>query len=155
MFSQITAITGPWIWVIFGLILLGMEILLPSTFLLWPALAALLVGIVTLFTGLDHSYWPWQAQMLAFLVLSVIFAWVGRRYLVSRKLDESDTPLLNQRGAQLIGNTAKLTTAIENGFGRAKIGDTTWSVKGPDLEEGKIVRVTGSEGSVLEVEAAE
>lgn len=152
MIADILSITGPWIWVIFGLILLGFEILLPSTFLLWPGLAALLVGAITLLLGLDNPVWPWQAQILVFLALSLIIAWMGRKYLKDRKLDTSDQPYLNERGAQLIGQTATLSAAIENGQGRARIGDTTWTVKGADAAEGSKVRVVAVDGSILNVE---
>ena len=155
MLSQILSMTGPWVWVILGLVLLGLEILVPSTLLLWPALAALVVGAITLITGLDSTYWPWQAQTFVFLALSVAFAWIGRRYLASRKLDESDHPNLNERGAQLIGQTALLTIPIENGQGRAKFGDSSWTVRGPDTEAGEKVRVIGNDGSVLLVESAD
>lgn len=152
MLSDILAITGPWIWIIFGLLLLGLEILVPSTFLLWPALAAMVVGVITLLLGLDNPLWPGLLQMLVFLVLSVAFAWTGRRYLKARDLDHSDQPNLNERGRQLIGQTATLTTAIKNGSGRARFGDSSWSVRGPDAAKGAVVRVTGVEGAVLSVE---
>jgi membrane protein implicated in regulation of membrane protease activity len=54
---------------------------------------------------------------------------------------ESDQPLLNQRGEQLIGRTATLSEPIINGFGRIKLGDTLWRVKGPDLPAGTQVKV--------------
>ncbi len=152
MFVDLLAITGSWTWVIFGLIILGIEILLPSTFLLWPGLAALVVGLITLILGTDNSIWPWQAQVLLFLAGSLLTAWLGRKYLKTRNLDSTDQPNLNERGAQLVGQTATVSTAIENGQGRARLGDTTWSVRGPDAEEGARVRVTAFDGTILQVE---
>jgi len=154
MISVLVDFLGSWIWVAFALALLGIEILMPSSFLLWPGLAALLVGIATLVLGLDNPSWPWQAQVLVFLVASLIIAWFGRDYVKRRKLDDGDKPTLNERGAQLMGQTATLLSAIENGQGRAKIGDTSWVVRGPNIAKGKTVRVTGYDGSVLIVEAA-
>ena len=155
MLLDLLAITGSWTWVIFGLIILAVEILLPSTFLLWPGLAARVVGAVTLMAGPDNPIWPWQAQVLVFLAGSLVAAWLGRRYLKTRSLDQTDQPNLNERGTQLVGQTATVSTAIENGRGRARLGDTTWSVRGPDTKAGDKVRIVGSEGSVLLVEGAE
>ncbi len=145
---------GPWMWVAFGLLLLGIEILAPSTFLLWPGLAGLVVGLITLVLGTENSIWPWQAQLVAFLALSLLIAWFGKDYVKSRNLEKSVNPDLNDRGTQLIGQTAILKEAISEGYGRAKIGDTTWRVKGQDTKAGARVKVIGSDGSLLLVEAA-
>lgn len=150
--ENILSITGSWIWIILGLLLLGIEILLPSTFLLWPGLAAVLVGVVTVIVGLDNPMWPWQAQVIVFLVSSLVIAWVGKEYLKQRKLEASDKPNLNERGRQLVGQTSTLSAPIKNGHGRAKFGDSSWTIRGPDLKAGTTVRVTDSEGSVLIVE---
>ena len=85
MFVELIDTLGPWSWVIFGLILLGIEILAPSTFLLWPGLSALVVGLITLVLGVDNTIWPWQAQLLVFLVLSLVIAYFGRQLVRSRK----------------------------------------------------------------------
>ncbi|MEM9278480.1 MAG: NfeD family protein [Pseudomonadota bacterium] len=154
MFFEIVDTLGPWAWVVFGLVLLGIEIIMPSTFLLWPGLSALVVGGITLSLGNANPIWPWQAQLLVFLILSLVIAFVGRQYMRSRNFEHSEQPNLNQRGAQLVGQRAVVTRAIENGHGRAKLGDTTWSVRGPDLAEGETVQVVGNEGNALLVEKA-
>ena len=143
---------GPWTWVILGLVLLGIEIFAPSTFLLWPGLSAIVVGVITLVLGTESAIWPWQAQLLSFLLLTLIIAWVGRQYVSKRGLEESEQPDLNERGAKLIGQTAVLSNAISNGQGRVKIGDTTWRVKGPDSKAGSTVRVVDYDAGTLLVE---
>ena len=64
----------------------------------------------------------------------------------------SDEPLLNQRGASLIGRTATLKAPINEGRGRIHLDDTTWVVNGPDLPVGSRVRIVASAGSTLKVE---
>ena len=154
MFVELIDTLGPWSWVIFGLILLGIEILAPSTFLLWPGLSALVVGLITLVLGVDNTIWPWQAQLLVFLVLSLVIAYFGRQLVRSRKLEDTEQPNLNERGAQLVGRKDVLTSAIENGQGRAKLGDTTWTVRGSDIAEGEAVVVVAVEGNALTVKKA-
>ena len=154
MFVELIDTLGSWSWVIFGLILLGIEILAPSTFLLWPGLSALVVGLITLVLGVDNTIWPWQAQLLVFLILSLVIAYFGRQLVRSRKLEDTEQPNLNERGAQLVGRKGVLTSAIENGQGRAKLGDTTWTVRGSDIAEGEAVVVVAVEGNALTVKKA-
>ncbi len=145
---------GAWSWVIFGLVLLGLEILAPGTFFLWFALSAMVVGAITLVVGPDNAVWVWQFQLVVFLILSLVTAVVGRRMMVRRGWDKSQNPTLNLRGAQLVGRTAILSDAISQGRGRAKIDDTIWQVSGPDMKQGSKIKVVGFEGGILEVEAA-
>ena len=152
MIEQIVAFLGPWTWVVFGLVMLGLEILLPSTFLLWPGLAALVVGMVTLAMGMDSPMWPWQAQVLVFLTLTLVIAFLGRNMMRMNRWDESERSDLNERGVQLVGQTAVLSEPIVNGHGRAKIGDTTWRVRGSDAKAGVSVRVLSADGGTLNVE---
>ena len=144
---------GPWTWVAIGLLILGLEIISPSTLLLWPGLSALVVGFITLILGTEAAIWPWQAQVLVFLVLSVVIAIIGKRLMKNKKYNESDNPTLNDRGAQLIGQTAVLADPISNGMGRVKIGDTTWRVTGADTKAGSKVKVIDYDAGTLIVEA--
>jgi membrane protein implicated in regulation of membrane protease activity len=142
---------GAWSWLIFGAILLVAEILVPGNFLVWVGIAGLVTGGLSLLLwGL--SWWIWEVQWMLFAILSVISVFVGRRWLI-RSNAHSDEPTLNQRGASLIGRTASLIDPIVNGHGRVKIGDTFWLVDGPDLPVGSKVKVVGSHGSGLKVEA--
>ena len=150
MIERIIMELGSWNWMVLGLLLLGAEVLLPGFFLIWFGIAAVIVGAISLALW-DAAFWTWQVQVLVFLGLSLVSAFIGRALM--KRDDVSDEPLLNQRSAQLIGKTATLHEAIVNGQGRIKIGDTTWSVSGPDLEAGAKVRVTGAADMKLTVEA--
>ena len=151
MLERIFAELGPWNWMVLGFVLLAMEILVPGVFLLWIGIAALIIGAVSLLIW-DAGFWIWQAQVVAFLALALVAAYVGNRIMTGRG-DESDQPLLNQRGEQLIGRTATLTEPIREGYGRIQLGDTLWRVSGPDLPPGARVRVTSATDSELVVEA--
>jgi len=154
MISSIVEELGPWNWTVFGVILLTLEIAAPGVFLLWIGIAALIVGALSLALW-DAAFWTWHVQMLLFLALSLVCAYVGKRIMASREA-QSDQPLLNRRGDQLIGRIATLSDPIENGRGRVKLGDTMWRVAGPDLPSGAKVRVVKASDTDLEliVEAA-
>ena len=143
---------GGWSWIILGMVLLGLEILAPGIFFLWLGAAALVIGAISLSVwGLGADLWVWQVQVLAFLILSVVLAYAGRSWL-TRNDDPTDEPLLNDRVAQLIGQTVTLDEPIVNGIGRVRLGDTLWRVRGPDLPAGSTVRVSGGNSDRLEVE---
>ncbi len=142
---------GPWNWMVLGFVLLAAEIIIPGVFLLWIGIAAILVGAMSLqFWG--YAFWGWQAQVLVFLALAVASAYLGKRIMAATETD-SDEPLLNQRGKQLVGRTATLHEPISEGYGRVRIGDTTWRVTGPDMPAGTRVKIVSADASTLAVEA--
>jgi membrane protein implicated in regulation of membrane protease activity len=148
MLERIFAELGPWNWMVLGFALLTLEILTPGVFMLWIGLAALIVGALSLMFW-NAGFWIWEVQVVVFLALALISAFAGKKIMGGRK-DDSDQPLLNRRGDQLIGRTATLTEPIADGRGRVKIGDTLWRVSGPDLPAGTKVRV--KEATVMDLE---
>ncbi len=135
-----------WLWVTLGLVLAGLEMLVPGVYLIWLAAAALATGVLT---GLLDLSLP--AQIVDFVFLSLIAVFSARRWLRERPLASPD-PLLNRRGARLVGETAVVVQTIEHGSGRVHIGDSEWIARGPDTANGERVRVTGSDGAILLVE---
>lgn len=154
MIERIVSELGPWNWMVLGFALLVLEIVVPGFFLLWIGIAALITGAFSLLFW-DAAFWGWQVQVLLFLALSLVAAYLGNKIMGGGK-DESDQPLLNRRGEQMIGRTATLSEPITNGRGRIRIGDTMWRVSGPDLPAGATVRVKAATDTDLElvVEAA-
>lgn len=149
MIARVISELGPWNWVVFGLVLLGLEIFAPGVYLLWVGIAALIVGAASLLLW-ESAFWGWQVQVLLFLILSLLSAYVGRKVVASRQ-GNTDQPLLNRRSEQMIGRTATLTEPIRDGRGRVQLGDTLWRVSGPDLPAGTRVRVTGAADTDLEL----
>lgn len=140
MISSLIVELGPWTWWILGLVLLGLEILVPGVFLIWVGLAAIVVGVLSFMLG-GSDVWSWQIQLLAFAVLSVVAVTIGRKFLASARGNSTDQPMLNRRTDSLIGRTATLEEPIRNGRGRIRLDDTIWVVRGPDLAAGTDVRV--------------
>ncbi|MDX1704047.1 MAG: NfeD family protein [Altererythrobacter ishigakiensis] len=136
-----------WVWIAIGLILAALEMLVPGVYLIWLAVAAIITGLLTF--GLDLGL---PSQVVIFVSLSLISAFSARRFLRDSPIESSD-PLLNQRGGRLVGEMAVVTQAFEGGTGRIKYGDSEWLARGPDLGVGERVRITGSNGTVLVVEA--
>lgn len=137
-----------WTWWALGVVLAGLEVVMPGTFLLWPGLAAGVVGLLVLIVPVLD----WRVQVLIWVVLSIVAVLAARKYL-KRNPTPSENPTLNQRSTQLVGRVATLVEPIENGTGRAKLGDSTWSVNGPDLPVGARVKVVAAQGATLTVES--
>lgn len=138
-----------WHWLIAGVVLIGAEAMVPGTYLLWPGIAAFLTGVVAYMApGLG-----WEVHAGIFAALTVAAAVAGRKLYSRLKEPASQAPLLNKRAAQLVGTIHTLDTPILDGYGRMKLGDTTWKVSGPDLPTGARVTVIGADGIVLKVEA--
>ena len=139
-------IEAHWVWLTLGLLLAGLEMLVPGVYLIWIAVAALITGVLT--AVFDVSL---PMQMIDFVFLSLIVAFSARRFLRDKPIESAD-PLMNRRGARLVGETATVVQAIEHGSGRVKLGDSEWIAHGPNIGAGEHVRVSGSEGAILLVE---
>ena len=146
MIIETIAELGPWSWMILAAVLLALEMLAPGIFLMWFGMAAAVTGLITFRYDV-----AWQWQLIWFCALSLTTVLLVNRYLRKYPL-ESDSPLLNQRAAQLIGRSFVLVDPIVNGRGSVHAGDTIWRVKGPELPAGTRVKVVGADGSVLKVE---
>jgi inner membrane protein len=145
MFSTL----GTWNWLIFGFILMALELLAPGVFMFWLGLAALLVGLLSF--AINPS---WQAQLLMFAVFAVaaVPAW---RYFARSEGSRSQTnPFLNKRTEALVGREFTLERPIVDGTGTVRIDDTIWRVAGPDTPAGSKVRVVQADGASLTVAAA-
>lgn len=140
-----------WWWWILAAVLAGIEILAPGAFFIWLAAAAAGTGFIALLANAG-SRMAWEIQTLIFAVLSVasVIGWF--RYAKTRPPKDPST--LNRRGDQLVGQRGVITTAIVHGRGKARLGDTVWTVTGPDLPADTGVTVKRVDGSVLEVETA-
>ena len=139
---------GPWSWLVLGLILLGLEILVPGNVFVWFGVAALLTGALAFFAVVG-----WQVELIVFVVLAVVLVIVGRR-VFARESEPGEQPFLNDRAHRLVGNTYMLSAPIVDGHGRVRIDDTNWRITGPDLPSGTRVKVIDADGAVLKVERA-
>ncbi|HEU4780420.1 MAG TPA: NfeD family protein [Steroidobacteraceae bacterium] len=134
-----------WHWIVFALVLAALETLIPGAVAIWFAAAAAVIGLLLVVIPI-----PWQYQFIGFAVLGfAAMMW----YLNYRKRypDAVEQPNLNQRGQQYVGTELVLIEAIEQGSGKAKLGDGVWKVSGPELPAGSRVRVTGANGTILTV----
>ena len=142
-------IDSQWFWWGIALALFAAEAVLPGSFMLWLGFAAVGTALIDLLIPM-----PPAVQWMLFGVLSVVAVGAGWQYKKRHPSRDSDQPLLNRRGAQLIGQVFVVESAIIDGRGRLKIGDAFWTAIGPDLPAGARVRVVAMDGMDVRVEAA-
>ncbi len=134
-----------WHWMVLAVLLAAAETLVPGAVVIWFAASASVIGLVMVAFDI-----PWQYQLIGFGVLGMAALLLYRSY---RKKNPGtfEQPNLNQRGLQYVGSELVLVEAIEQGSGKAKLGDGVWKVSGPELPAGARVRVTGVNGTILTV----
>ena len=138
---------GTWDWFILAALLFLLEVLAPGMFMLWLGLAAIIMGIVATTIALS-----WQVQLIGFALLALVLvpAW---RHFATKVEKPAESPFLNRRAEGYVGRVFTLDKPIVDGFGAVRIDDTIWRVSGPDCPAGSRVRVAGTDGANLLVEA--
>ena len=139
-----------WHWLALGVLLIGAEILTPSTFLMWPAMSAALVGVMVF---IDPAL-PWQVTVLVFAIMALVsnVLWINWQ----RKHPKGDeAAMLNRRVAAMVGRKVTVESDFANGEGAIKVGDSVWRARskdGSNPAKGTTVTITGGKGATLEVE---
>ena len=145
MFSTL----GTWNWLVFGIVLMALELVAPGVFLFWLGLAALLVGLLSF---VIHPSWQAQILMVAVFAAAAVPLW--RRIARSNNSVSKSNPFLNKRADALIGRVFTLEKPIIDGAGTVRIDDTVWRVAGPDTPAGNRVKIVQADGASLTVAAA-
>ncbi len=133
-------------WLIAAALLGLAELFVPGVFLIWLAAAAGATGLAVLATGV-----PFAFQLVLFALFAILAVVLGRRWYVAHPVESSD-PKLNDRTARLVGRTVEVVGDIAHGRGRVRVGDRVWDARGPDAAAGTRVRITGADGTCLNVE---
>ena len=139
-----------WIWLALGVILLAVEAAFSTEWLLWPAVSAGVVAVVTAL-GVPLGL---LGEVLLFAVLTVAATLASRRLI--QRVNPSDAPDINARDSRLIGQRAQVTQAFVDGRGRVFVSGAEWvaEIDGAAPLAGESVIVEGFEGSRLKVRAA-
>jgi len=143
--SHVFADIGPYHWLALAAVLVGIEMILPTQYLIWPGIAAPVVGLLSFV--LDLSL-PMETGF--FGVLSA--ALVAAAHFWFPGAAASTHSRLNQRTDQIVGKTAVVQDAFVNGQGAVTLGDTRWSAQSDDssdLPAGTRVTVVSAESTLL------
>lgn len=148
-FGALLMDVGPFHWLALAAVLIGIEMIMPTQYLIWPGIAAAATGLLSFLIPMD-----WTVELAIFAVLSVVLV-VASHYLP--KQAEGPITALNQRTDQLVGRTATVADDFHHGQGAVTLGDTRWaaqSVDGSDFVAGTKVEVVATESTLLKVKRA-
>jgi inner membrane protein len=112
-----------WVWLAIGVILLAIEAASSTEWLLWPAVAAGVVAVVTAL-GLPIGFW---GEVLLFGVLTVAATLLSRRLV--QRVNPEDSPDINARDGRLIGQRAQVVQAFIDGRGRVFVSGAEWAAE--------------------------
>ncbi len=136
-------------WWLLALVLIGAELAMPGYFMLWIGIAAAMMGVLVLIVPDLGAL----AQAFAFAVLAIVSCVIYWKFVRRELSRASDQPLLNRRAEQFVGRRYVLDSAIVNGQGKARVGDSVWLVEGPELPAGSAIEVVAVNGTTLTVQA--
>ncbi|MGJ8564616.1 MAG: NfeD family protein [Alphaproteobacteria bacterium] len=134
-------------WLILGVLLLILEVVTGTTYILWISVAALIVGVITFILPLG-----WEMQFLLFAILSAILLVVGHTRL-RPKLDNEAPSDLNDRARTMVGMRVRAVADFDTGQGRVQVGDTQWRASMPsgNAKAGDELKVISVKGTTLTV----
>ena len=137
-----------WIWLAIGVLLLAVEAMFSTEWLLWPAVSAGVVAVMTA-AGVRLGL---PGEVAVFAVLTVIATLLSRR-LISKA--NPDGPDINDRGSRLVGQRARVVETFVSGRGRVFISGAEWpaEIVGEAPVEGQDVVVIRVNGSLLTVQS--
>ena len=139
---------APWHWAVLAGLLLLLEVATPGFVFAWLALGGLVLAAVAWIV----PTLIWQVQIVLFVLISGAAVLIWFRF---RPVPEPPAePGLNRRAYALIGTRLTLDDPIVDGRGRARLGDGSWPITGPDLPAGSTVEVVAVDGTRLVVARA-
>ena len=142
-----------WYWWVLAVGLMIGEIVTGTTYLLWPAIAAALVGLLDM--GPMNGLWQWQLFIFGTvtILLTIFVTPMARDWLHNTKTDHAP---LNERGSSLVGRRVLVVSAFENGQGKVRLDDTVWIARASssdNFQEGDALEIEQTQGTVLIVRA--
>lgn len=112
-----------WVWMGIGAILLAVEVMTGSGWLLWPAACAAVVGLVAL-TGVDLGI---GGAVILFAVLTIVSSLAARRLAPGFSRNEGKD--INDRSGGLAGQTGVAASLFTDGEGRVLVNGSEWAAR--------------------------
>ena len=137
-----------WLWLIGGVVLLIAEVIAPGFSLIFIGAAAIATGLLAMLLGAGVVL-----QLGLFAILAFLAARIGGRRFYASRYDYSSDPLLNDRGARLLGRVVVVVQPVDSHGGRVRVGDGEWTARGGPAAIGERVRIVDVDGNCLKVEA--
>ncbi len=137
-----------WHWIVVGLLLVGLEIFVPSFVILWFGVAAILVGILISIVSLGFT-----AQLLTWGILSVVLLVLWHKLVSPRMLNKTMAGLSREAIIGQVGTVIDYSSVNARGnlrFPAPLLGNDEWEfIYEGELQAGDRVIVTEVSGNSL------
>ncbi len=137
-----------WHWLVFGIFLAGAEIFVPSFFLLWLGLSAVVVGVISYFVELTFSTEIISWGALSFLSLVAWFKFISPKMKTKTLSGMSREALIGQEGT-----VTDFQNSVSKGrlrFSAPIVGSDEWNFRSEDpLQAGDRAIVADVSGNDL------
>ncbi len=135
-----------WIWLAIGILILAVETAAGTEWLLWPAVSA---GVVAVLTAIGVRL-GFPGELAVFAALTLVTTLTSRRLLKRVTPEAAD---INDRNLRLIGQRARVTEAFVDGRGRVFVSGSEWAaeIDADAPAVGESVVVESVSGSILKV----
>lgn len=127
-----------WTWMALAAVLLALEVVTGSGYLLWPSASA---AVTALISELKLGS---AAELLVFAILTIASTILARRYLPHPFQPKG--PDINDPAHRLVGHAGQAAVAFAAGRGRVLVDGKEWAAEledGQDLPAGAEIEVTG------------
>lgn len=144
---ELIASLQPWHWFVLALSLFALEVFASTGFFIGIATASLLLAVLV-FLAPDIG-WEWQLSLFG---LASVLLTLGYFKFFRSVNEATDSPLLNNRAAQLVGTRFVLADDFDQ-KGAVMIHDTRWQACSEEaFAAGETVEVVGSDGMTLRLQ---
>lgn len=140
----------PWfLWLIIGLVCIGLELVIPGLVIIFFGLGALLTALISLLPGIVDNFW---LQILIFVLSSALALLFLRKYASSVFKGTVFYQSKNSNNGEKYAQVIEDINPQKNG--RIKYGGTTWTARctSSAIQTGNTVRVLHREGMTYVVE---
>lgn len=131
-----------WMWLALAALVLAVEIVTGTGWLLWPSVSAMVTGGIA---ALNPPF-GWPGHIVVFAALTIISTLASRRFLPPLSTQGPD---VNDQSARLIGMSGSVVDDFVAGHGRVLVGGAEWVAQSADespLIGGARVTVEAIEG---------
>lgn len=141
---EILGMNASLFWLALAVVLIIAEMATLTFFLLWPAIAALVVAILAwVMPNLGLNL-----ELLIFALISVALLFPGRNW-AKKWRSQSPSQKLNSRSKRLIGDVVEVSSVSGKTY-RVKHGDTEWAARSDhDFKKGDHALIVETDGNTL------
>ncbi len=139
-----------WHWIVFGIVLLILEMNIGTFFMLGLAVAGVLVGIMDFYIGTAFT-----TELFVWMVLSVLFVAIWYRWFREKPLSDSGQSNYKLDTLGIVVESIQIHSRGKVTFDTPVLGNTAWhATANEDIDKDTRIKIVKITGQLIEVEPA-